>query len=162
MDSIQENKRNLQALTIDDQASKIMDSTIRELLFSEDFWGRVAAFLTLLKPVADAITAAEGDTNHLSVVAKTLSELEASFAVSIVASPVLQSEEEALKLIIPKRRRFLMKPIHLAANLLDPRFKGSHISPEEAVSNGHILSRFFNFTKYSEYESIKNCMIEIR
>ncbi|KAF2353136.1 Histone acetyltransferases subunit 3 [Trinorchestia longiramus] len=52
---------------------------------------------------------------------------------SLLISPILKSEENAFRKIIPERKKFLVKSIHLEANLVDPRYCGSHLSGEEAV-----------------------------
>lgn len=135
MESISINKHPLQALALNDEAKKAsLDQSVRNLLVSEVFWERLEGFLKLLKPVSDAITAVEGDNKNLSLVPKVFSELQQSFVKNVNSSPILKSEEARLMEIIPKRRKFLLRSIHLAANLLDPRYKGCHISGEEMVS----------------------------
>ncbi|KAG7166437.1 hypothetical protein Hamer_G005538, partial [Homarus americanus] len=86
-----------------------------------------------------AINAVEGDNKHLSIGPKIFSDLEQAFKDHISSSPVLKSEEECLMSIIPKRRKFLLQPIHLAANLLDPRYRGSHISGEESIDAMEVI-----------------------
>ncbi|KAG0712765.1 hypothetical protein GWK47_017731 [Chionoecetes opilio] len=127
------NKHALQALAINDDAKPSLDSSIRKLLLSEVFWDRTEGILKLLKPVADAITAIEGDNKNLSLVMKVFSDLKLSFEENLSSSPILKSEEDAFKKIIPERKKFLVKSIHLAANLVDPRYCGCHLSGEEAV-----------------------------
>lgn len=135
MESISINKHPLQALAINDEAKKAsLDQSVRNLLVSEVFWDSLEGFLKLLKPVSDTITEVEGDNKNLSLVPKVFSELQESFKKNVSLSPILKSEETRLMEIIPKRRKFLLRNIHLAANLLDPRYKGCHISGEEAVN----------------------------
>ena len=83
--------------------------------------------------MATAITVIEGDDQFLSVVMKVFHDLQKSFDEELPKSPVLRSEEPFLKEVVSKRREWLVQKIHLAANLLDPRFRGCHISDEEAV-----------------------------
>lgn len=134
------NKHALQALAINDDAKTALDPSVRKLLLSEIFWDRAEGLLKLLKPVADAITKVEGDDKHLSIVMKVLSELQQSFEENLSSSPILKSEEETFKKIIPERKKFLVKSIHLAANLIDPRYRGCHISGEEAVRSSLFFS----------------------
>lgn len=104
-------------------------------MLSETFWDQCEGLVKLLKPVADAITKVEGDDKHLSIVMKVFSELQQSFDDNLSSSPILKSEEATFKKIIPERKKFLVKSIHLAANLIDPRYRGCHISGEEMVSS---------------------------
>jgi hypothetical protein len=110
-----------------------MDSSVKKILLSEVFWDKSEGLLKLLKPVGDAITYVEGDQKHLSIVMKVFAELSQSFEDNLASSPILKSEEAAFKKIIPERKKFLVKNIHLAANLIDPRYYGMHISEDQTV-----------------------------
>ncbi|XP_065674299.1 uncharacterized protein LOC136091198 [Hydra vulgaris] len=133
MESLHNNRLALRGLAIDDEA-KSLAKPIQNLLLSEVFWDKVDGFIKLLKPIAIAIAAVEGDKLSLSIVAKTFSDLEKSFQDNILCSPILKSEENAMMEIIAKRRKFHIRNIHLAANLVDLRYKGCHISGDEMVS----------------------------
>ncbi|XP_076062416.1 uncharacterized protein LOC143037750 [Oratosquilla oratoria] len=126
------NKHELQALAINDDAKPSLDLSIRKLLLSEVFWDRTEGILKLLKPVADAITSIEGDNKNLSLVIKVFSDLKLSFEENLSSFQILKSEEEASKGIIRERKKFVIKSIHLAANLVDPCYCGCHLSGEEA------------------------------
>ncbi|XP_076035313.1 uncharacterized protein LOC143021598 [Oratosquilla oratoria] len=66
--------------------------------------------LKLLKPVADAITAIEGDNKNLSLVMKVFSNLKLSFEENLSSSPILKSEEDAFRKIIPGKKVFSLQP----------------------------------------------------
>ena len=133
MQSIQDNKHALQKLAIDEEAKKGIDQSIKKVLLSEVFWDKISGYLQLLKPVATAITMVEGDNQHLSIVMKVFHDLQKSFDEQLPNCPVLRSEEPLLKEVVSKRQDWIMQKVHLAANLLDPRYRGCHISDEEAV-----------------------------
>lgn len=133
MESIIVNKNFLKALAINDEAKASLDSAVRTHLLSEVFWDRVQGLLTLLKPVADAILSVEGDNKELSLVMKVFAELQNSFDTNLEKSPILKSEETLFKEIIPKRKKFLVRSVHLTANMLDPRYLGCHLSTDEQV-----------------------------
>lgn len=139
MESIRKNKPSLQALAINAEAKTCFDASIRKLVLSEVFWDRLEGYLHLLKPVADAITAVEGDNKNLSIVMKVFSKLQVTVANQLSSSPILKSEEAAVNDIIPNRKAFLVKNIHLAANLLDPRYKGCHLTEDETVRSSRLL-----------------------
>ncbi|XP_065660345.1 uncharacterized protein LOC136084125 [Hydra vulgaris] len=149
MESLHNNRLALRGLAIDDEA-KSLAKPIQNLLLSEVFWDKVDGFIKLLKPIAIAIAAVEGDKLSLSIVAKTFSDLEKSFQDNILCSPILKSEENAMMEIIAKRRKFHIRNIHLAANLVDPRYKGCHISGDEmidAIETLHKLGKMDSFIK---------------
>ncbi|XP_065642421.1 uncharacterized protein LOC136074050 [Hydra vulgaris] len=68
----------LRGLAIDDEA-KSLAKPIQNLLLSEVFWDKVDRFIKLLKPIAIAIAAVEGDKLSLSIVAQTFSDLKSLF-----------------------------------------------------------------------------------
>ncbi|XP_066947097.1 zinc finger BED domain-containing protein 4-like [Macrobrachium rosenbergii] len=129
---LKEYKHTLQKLAIDEEAKKGLEKSAKDTLLSEVFWDKIAGYLQLLKPVATAITMIEGDDQYLSIV-MVFHDLQSSFDEQLPNSPVLQSEESLLKEVVSKRREWLVQKVHLAANLLDPRYRGCHISDEEAV-----------------------------
>ena len=113
------------------------------------FWSKVESFNNLLKPIADCIAVAESDTTSLSVAAKIFEELKETLKQGLSASPVLKSEEKSFMNIISERRKFLIKDVHLAANMLDPTYKGCHLTKEEAVSNQcNFINYFFLTMQY--------------
>ena len=133
--SVHDNKHALQALAISEEAQDAgLKQSIKKLLLSEAFWEKLKGYIDLLEPIADAINWSEGDSVHFSIVARTFHTLEKTFEEGVANSPVLKKEEEAVKKIITQRKSFLMLGIHFAANLLDPRFKGQHLSTLEIVS----------------------------
>ncbi|XP_065672488.1 uncharacterized protein LOC136090221 [Hydra vulgaris] len=151
MESLHNNRLALRGLAIDDEATSLA-KPIQNLLLSEVFWDKVDGFIKLLKPIAIAIAAVEGDKLSLSIVAKTFLDLEKSFQDNILCSPILKSEENAMMEIIAKRRKFHIRNIHLAANLVDPRYKGCHISGDEMIDAIETLHKLGKMDS-----SIKEC-----
>ena len=131
------NKSTLKKLSISEAAEKerlIDTNQLRHHIQSDVFWSKVEGFNKLLKPIADCIAVAESDTTSLSVAAKIFEELKETLKQGLSASPVLKSEEKSFMNIISERK-FLIKDVHLAANMLDPNYRGCHLTKEEAVSN---------------------------
>jgi len=135
VESIVKNKHGLQALAINDEAKDVLDSSIKKTILSEVFWEHASGYVNVLKPVADAILKLEGDDTCLSQVLQVMSDISRAININ-VESPFLMSEKESLKKIIIERRKFLVKKVHLAADLLDPKYNGCHLSGEERVSTG--------------------------
>ena len=87
----------------------MLDKSAKNTLLSEVFWDKIAGYLQLLKPVATAITMAEGDDQYLSMVMKVFHDLQRSFDEQLPHSPVLRSEESLVKEVISKRREWIVK-----------------------------------------------------
>lgn len=54
-------------------------------------------------------------------------------------SPVLKNEEKEVKAIFTRRREFSITKIHYAANLLDPNYKGMHLTESEIIDAFEII-----------------------
>lgn len=134
MESLQKNKHALQALAINEDARAALDSNVKKLVLSEIFWDKCQGFINLLKPVSNAITELEGDSVNLSIVLQQFSKIEENFKENLGLSPILKTEETEVSKIIANRRTFLVKKVHLAADLLNPKSVGSHLSQDERVS----------------------------
>nr|XP_047122426.1 uncharacterized protein LOC124805920 [Hydra vulgaris] len=151
MESLHNNRLALRGLAIGDEAKSLAKS-VQNLLLSEVFWDKVDGFIKLLKPIVIAIRAVEGDKISLSIVAKTFSDLEKFFQDNILCNQILKNKENAMMEISARRRKFHIRNIHLAANLVDPRYKGCHISGDKTID---AIETLHNLGKLDP--SIKDC-----
>jgi len=136
LNSLIVNKQPLRSLAIEDdpETCKSLPNESASKLLSEEFWQRVEGFKELLSPIAAAIKASEGNCSLLSTSAQFFKFIERELENFAVTRPCLAEEKKAFDAILKKRRKFCIKRLHLAANLLDPRFMGKDITPEEYVS----------------------------
>jgi hypothetical protein len=129
------NKQALKALAIDDENQiRLAMKDKGKLILSKEFWERVEGCCKLFSPIATTITLMEGDEPLLSSTLVLINSIQEKVKETSSVSPLLETEESAMMDIIAKRREFCLKPIHLAANLLDPRYVGKHLSESENVS----------------------------
>lgn len=108
------------------------------MLLNDVFWDRVEGLHRLFLPTAQAIKKVEGDEPHLSVSVNYMNNILEEAQKTSTVSPLLKKEEAVFVDIIKTRRSFCLKPIHLVANLLDPRYRGKDLSQTENVSNPHV------------------------
>jgi hypothetical protein len=85
----------------------------------------VASLVKILKPIADGILYLESDNTRINEVFHYVF-LIYKFTID------LDVYEKILDLFLA-RKDMLIKPVHLAAYLLDPKYKGEDLSFEEAV-----------------------------
>lgn len=133
VESIMKNKSGLQLLAIDDSIKSLIGQNVKKLLLSEVFWNRCEGYLLLMKPFADAITAVEGDNVDLSAVLSIFTKLQDTLKENVSKSPLLKAEEDSMLELVNKRRAFLVKKVHLAADLLNPKSIGSNLTDDEQV-----------------------------
>ncbi|XP_065656505.1 uncharacterized protein LOC136081964 [Hydra vulgaris] len=131
LDSIQKNKQPLKTLAISENSG--LNSVTKNILLSDVFWDRVEGFFKLLSPIADAIKKTESNTPLLSTVVETFHFLEDHIFKNLTVSPFSKKEEEEAKKIFKKRKDFCLTEIHLAANILDPKFQGRVLTGEQKI-----------------------------
>ncbi|KAB7497190.1 hypothetical protein Anas_08899 [Armadillidium nasatum] len=115
LNSLLLNKQPLRSLAIDD------DPLVSKVLTKPR---KVEGFQRLFLPIAKTIKTVEGDEPHF-----ILEEVENTSIVT----PLFKKEEADFVDIVKKRMSFCISNIHLAANLLDPRYRGKDLSPTENV-----------------------------
>ncbi|KAB7501834.1 hypothetical protein Anas_13797 [Armadillidium nasatum] len=79
------------------------------------------------------IKTVEGDEPHLSSVIQFLNSILEEVENTSIVTPLFKKEEADFVDIVKKRMSFCTSNIHLAANLLDPRYRGKDLSPTENV-----------------------------
>lgn len=138
------NKSPLRRLAIDENAESDMSTDCKSAVLNDVFWDRQQALYDMLNPVAAWITKLEADTPQLGVVVKVFAELTQHFDTALSRSPLLKREEQAARAALNSRREFCVTDIHRAAHLLDPRFRGMHLSEDEVVDASEFI---FNTAK---------------
>ncbi|KAB7501475.1 hypothetical protein Anas_03636 [Armadillidium nasatum] len=125
LNSLLLNKQPLRSLAIDD------DPLVSKVLTKPR---KVEGFQRLFLPIAKTIKTVEGDEPHLSSVIQFLNSILEEVENTSIVTPLFKKEEADFVDIVKKRRSFcITSNIHLAANLLDPRYRGKDLSPTENV-----------------------------
>ncbi|MCL4136908.1 UNVERIFIED_CONTAM: hypothetical protein GTU68_043368 [Idotea baltica] len=127
------NKQALQSLSIDDKALKILQKEKAKTLLSDIFWDKLQGLHNILLPISSALMKIESDTPQLSSVVSLFKNMLQEVKRNAIASPLLKKEEDGIVQAIENRTKFCVQPIHLAANLLDPRILGKDLSDEQNV-----------------------------
>ena len=123
-------------MAIDDDplVTKVLTKYRATKLLNEVFWEKVEGLQRLFLPIAKTIKTVEGDEPHLSSVIQFLNSILEEVENTSIVTPLFKKEEADFVDIVKKRRSFCISNIHLAANLLDPRYRGKDLSPTENVS----------------------------
>lgn len=134
--SLLANKQIIKAMAIDEDLGEVVNkhSSLKKNALSDIFWDRVKGYLQLLEPIAATITAIEGDTPAISQCLPLFNKMIETSLANLVQSPLTVKEEIAGKEILANRKEFAIYDIHLVANLLDPRHRGSSLTPDEKVN----------------------------
>lgn len=95
------------------------------------FWDKIYYFHQLVSPLAKWIKIIESDLPKLSSVPFIFTELETSFKNTIHKCKYLKNEEKNIMKARKNRKNFCISNIHNAAHLLDPKYFGKCLNPEE-------------------------------
>lgn len=119
-------KHTLQEISIRADVEGIVDSRIKKSLLKNVFWENAEMLITILQPISKWTSFLEQDCPQLSAVVASFSDINASFTATFekencsLTAGMRTSIEEMLQ----NRRSFSLKRVHLAANLLDPKYRG--------------------------------------
>ncbi|XP_060798111.1 uncharacterized protein LOC132900093 [Neoarius graeffei] len=141
-DSLLEGKESLQEMAISPTVA--IESEIKKILLDDVFWERLTSSLTILKPIAAAITKIEADDALLSDVQCLFAGIKQAILTALPTSLLLRTEETAAVKLLEKRQEFCVKPVHAAAYMLDPKYGQSMLSGEEINSAYSVFTALAN------------------
>ena len=127
-ESLLYNKKALKRLAITDGI--ILRHDIQISILDEDFWCGLLSLHEIIAPVVKWITILERDYCTISLVPKAYSEIKNVFKERLPQSPISVEEGKKIEESLEKRAKFLLKPIHFAAHMLDPKFITSNFNPD--------------------------------
>ncbi|KAK3916153.1 Tetraacyldisaccharide 4'-kinase [Frankliniella fusca] len=102
----------------------VVDATLRRQVLEDEFWNRAKSINDLLVPIHAAITLIKGSKALLSDVYFLHRKIEDCVTSNLGSLPITAQEKEHIMTLLAERKDFTIKAIHLAAYMLDPRFKG--------------------------------------
>ena len=108
----------------------ILRHDIQIRILDDDFWCGLLSLHEIIAPVVKWITILEGDYCTISLVPKAYSEIKNVFKERLPQSPISVEEGKRIENILEKRAKFLLKPFHFAAHMLDPKFITSNFNPD--------------------------------
>lgn len=130
LESLQSNKAVLQTLVVNEKAQANLKPEIKKRVLDDDvFWVRTEKVTQLMSPIVHLITAFESNEPQVHRIVRKLNELETVLIDKLPSSPLQSAEEKAILSKFQERKKFGVKSLHLAANLLDPAVQGSDLKP---------------------------------
>lgn len=131
--SLISNKKNLQALAIEDRITPKLKELLLKTVLSDSFWKQVIELNKIIQAINTAVSTMESDTCPMGECVNTFSDIEKSIQ-DIGIGHSLSNEKESMQNFLRKRREMGLKPLHLAAHLLNPYNSEKPLQPEEHQS----------------------------
>lgn len=159
LESMITTKFALQSLVFDDDAQQRLSANVKKMILDDDvFWTRVMVLQKVLTPIAKWTTVFESDHETISKVFECYFEIRSTIENSITTLPILKKEEKNLEKIIALREEKSLRPVHLAANLLDPKFKGNKLSVDQQLTATEFIYNLSH--QHPKYTKFANQIIE--
>lgn len=133
LNSILANKQVIRLLNIDEICEKDISPKVKKLITNDVFWDQIKNVHDFLKPIAYWIKRIESDVPQLSMVYDIFVEIKKQYDACIKNVPCFNAEKRIIKNKIKLRKEFSVQPIHLAANVLDPKCRGSELTADENI-----------------------------
>lgn len=135
IDSLISSKKALQILVVSEESYSVkLTKSVRDFILDNDiFWVRLEKTKKILVPIVKWITILESDKLTMSKVCVAVKEIEECLIANLEELPIKSNEEKELITSFENRKTILLKPIHLAANLLDPNHFGASLSNSQHV-----------------------------
>lgn len=141
LQSLSNAQHSLQRLVVDTSTRELIPAPIKKAIMDDDiFWVRVQKLVGILEPIARWTKCLEGDTALLGDVPAAFKEIKTKTSELLRDSPFNKREEEEVKKSIDHRATFCLRPIHCAANLLNPKYKGTCLTATQDVDAMEAIS----------------------
>lgn len=135
--SLASNRGALQRVAID-QTNITLKKEFRKKILDPDFWETLSSLIQIFEPIVSLITEIEGDNIFIHKVYAKVNELENKLRNAI--SAFSGETSELIIELFTSRKASIIRPIHYAAVILDPKDVGSSLTEEELLSGMEFIS----------------------
>lgn len=126
--------------------NNVISNDLQNHLLDPSFWSASETVRKLLKPIADTITESEGNNVVASVAPEIFKYIHNVYedVLSNGESTLTNDDKQNILSALSSREDFVMKPVHYAANILDPRFRGQNLTETETLLGENVIMDLAN------------------
>jgi len=106
---------------------------VKQFINNNVFWYRVKNLHNFLKPIAYWITRIESDLPQLCIVPEIFVEIKKQYETCIKNVSCFKTEKNLIQNKIQSIKEFSVQQIHLAANVLHPKYRRNNLTADEYV-----------------------------
>lgn len=133
--SVYRTRLSLQGVAFSQEATQIIDKYVKQwILDHEVFWGQIANLINILEPICKWLKIVEGDYGTIHFAVKAFRDIKKVIQNNLALSPLNNKEKSELFEFVDKREKFVIKPIHYAAELLNPKSQGFELNETQILS----------------------------
>lgn len=138
-------KMSLQTLAVHPVGSTMLGSKRKQLILDDAvFWTKVDKLIDIMNPIVKWITILEGDSITINQVFDAFYEIKNNFSDSFSESHMTIREEKIIVNTFKERHLNTIKPLHLAASLLDPKTQGCNLSNSEVLKSIEFIDQMIS------------------
>lgn len=141
LNSLLANKQIIRLLNIDERCEEDIIPSVKQFINNDTFWDRIKNLHNFLKPIAYWITRIESDLPQLSIVPEIFVEIKKQYDTCIKNVSCFETEKYIIKNKIQSRKEFSVQQIHLAANVLHPKYRGNNLTADENIEAATFIHR---------------------
>lgn len=137
MTSLLLTQNSLKLLWVDDECSHLLQDKqdLKSRILDDNFWLKVNDLNNFIKKTVEWIVILESNTSQISYVAECFLKLKNDMLAALPTTSVFSSnEKKSIKRLLDFREGKILHPIHFAANILDPNFRGKILSQAQEIS----------------------------
>lgn len=132
-----------------------LKATTKSALLSEDFWNMLNFNLKIFQPMSEWITIFESNQNNIYRVNYAFKNIRNKLREAFSSiSEIDELQKQQLLSSFEERKEMSVKPIHLAASLLDPNSQGNDLS-----SSDHLIAMQFIYDMGTNFNV--NVMVDL-
>ncbi|XP_045495822.1 uncharacterized protein LOC123694430 [Colias croceus] len=148
-------KNTLQSLVLSDMV--YIEEGIKMTILSERWWDGNEKCIRIIKQYNTALTEAGSEKCILSDVPAIFTKLLSNIENELISyGDNYNGDKHFIRATIEIRRKNFIQPIHMAANLLDPRYVGSMLNDEEMIEAMSYISTYATSLTDDPGEIMKN------
>lgn len=144
LNSIVSNKSCLQTLAVLTEGSELLGTELKSMLLEPEFWLYIEHIICILSPIVTWVIRMENDESIISLSYSCFNDIELAIKSVLERTAMLTKLEKTfITSQMIKRKQYAIKPIHMAAHLLDPKTESLPISTDyemEGIAYINMLS----------------------
>lgn len=134
LESLLINRTVLQIMIVNDVAKSKFPANVRKQIAGDDLWKKINLLVNVLKPITLVNIGLEGDSVLIQKLHPLLSKLESDIRPILQSTNFFtQTEQKNFIVDMKQRKEYVIKPIHLAAVLLNPIDRGTSLNGSESI-----------------------------
>lgn len=157
MNSVLTNRSALRLLCADARAEHILSNNLKDFILKTNFRDVLTECVMLLKPLISWLHVIESDEPRMSLACAAFADIRRHMQ-EMLNSSFLSKDYPKINQILEDRYEFCIKPVHYAANLLDPSKRGEDLIPEELLEAQEYLTKLAQFFSDTEGISVQEVL----